>query len=125
RDLLRFGVLSPREGRALERAYGFLLRVRTELHHLANRRQDGLSFEHQELIANTLGYLRGDFSDHDKRKQGVERFMRKYYFHARQIRVLSDLIVERATSHPQSHPAHAGRAPRGFKVWSGTLTVAD
>jgi [protein-PII] uridylyltransferase len=125
RDLLRFGVLSPREGRALDRAYGFLLRVRTELHHLANRRQDSLSFEYQELIANALGYVRGPFSEADKRKHGVERFMRKYYFHARQIRVLSDAIVERATSHPQAHPAHAALAPGGFKVWGGTLTVAE
>lgn len=125
RDLLRFGVLSPREGRALERAYGFLLRVRTELHHLAGRRQDSLSFEYQELIAKTLGYLRGDAGDHDKRKHAVERFMRKYYFHARQIRVLGQLIVERATSNPQAHPVHTARAPRGFKVWGGTLTVAE
>lgn len=125
RDLLRVGVLSPREGRELERAYGFLLRVRTELHLAAGRRQDILGFEYQELIAKTLGYLRGDPTDHDRRKVAVERFMRKYYFYARHIRHLAQLLIERATSHPQSHPAHAQRAPGGFKVWGGTLTVAE
>jgi [protein-PII] uridylyltransferase len=143
RDLLRFGVLSPREGRALERAYGFLLRVRTEIHLASGRRQDILSFEHQELIAQTLGYVRGQDRgarageavrpvdpspsgpDQDKKRHGVERFMRKYYYHARQIRVLARLIIERATSHPQSHPSSSIRAPGGFKIWGGTLTVAE
>src|SRR5687767_6327265 len=38
RDLLHIGVLSSREERAIERAYGFLLRVRAELHLAAKRR---------------------------------------------------------------------------------------
>src|SRR5262249_1575311 len=57
KDLLRIGELAPREEKTLERAYGFLMRVRIELHLAAGRRQDVLGFEYQERIAETLGYL--------------------------------------------------------------------
>ncbi|MCK6552472.1 [protein-PII] uridylyltransferase, partial [Myxococcota bacterium] len=124
-DLVRFGVLSPREGKALERAYGFLLRVRTELHLAAGRRQDVLGFEPQESIAKTLGYLRGDPRDHDAKKHGVERFMRAHYFHAWQLRHLSALVVERATSPAPAPAATPAPAPGGFVVANGTLTVAS
>lgn len=122
RDLLHVGVLSSREERAIERAYGFLLRVRSELHLAAGRRQDILSFEHQETIAEKLGFVKRP-EDRAGRKFGVERFMRAYYFSARQLRIQAQSIVERATSHRvrRAIPQHA---PGGFKLWHGMLTVA-
>lgn len=101
RDLLANGVLAVREASALERAYGFLLRVRIEMHLAANRRQDTLIFELQERIAVTLGYLRTeDAEDYDKKKYGVERFMRAYYFHAQHIVRYARNIIDRATAAP-------------------------
>lgn len=126
-DLLKIGVLSPRELRALERAFGFLLRVRAELHFASKRRRDGLGFEYQEAIAATLGYVRpgGERNEQARRRHGTERFMRAYYFHARHNRRISQLIVERATSHPVKRPARATSAPGGFKTFAGMLTVAE
>jgi [protein-PII] uridylyltransferase len=125
RELVRLGVLSSREGGVLERAYGFLLRVRTELHFLARRRQDHLRFEYQEQIAPILGYVDPTETDADKRTHGVERFMRAYYFHARQLAHHAGLLVERATSHRRRKAVQAMAAPGGFKEWDGKLTVTD
>lgn len=122
-ELLRLGVLSPEEHRTLRRAYDFLLRVRFELHRITRRRQDCLRFEHQERIAEILGYVARGEPDHDRRKHGVERFMRAYYYHARNIRVLGSAIVERATRGRPSRGKNGHPAPGGFRQWSGMLTV--
>lgn len=121
RELVRIGRLSSREGVAFDRAYGFLLRVRAELHFLAKRRQDHLRFEYQEQIAPALGYV-----DSKKNRQslGVERFMGAYYFAARQLRLHAGLVVERATSHNPRKAGPALPAPGGFKFWDGKLTVS-
>lgn len=124
-DLLRLGVLSSREGRSLLRAYGFLLRVRAELHLAAKRRQDNLQFIYQESIASRLGYLDADELDHDRRTHGVERFMRAYYFNANQLAIHSQLIIERATSHRPRRAMQAIAAPGDFKIWNGMLTVKE
>lgn len=124
-DLVRIGVLSSREAAALDRAYDFILRVRAELHLAAKRRQDNLQFVHQEAIAARLGYLDPRELDHDKRTHGVERFMRAYYFNAKQNEVHSQMIIERATSHRSRRVMEARPAPGGFKIWSQMLTVSQ
>ncbi len=122
-ELLRIGVLSNREERALSRAHAFLLRVRIELHLAARRRREGLGFEHQEAIAGILGMGAGSGARAVKR--ATERFMRAYYFHAQQHRLIAQQIVERATSHPMRRPARLAVAPGGFRTFGGMLTVAD
>ena len=116
------GALSPEEYKTLGRAYDFLLRVRFELHRLARRRQDHLRFEHQEKISEVLGYVSEGEQDHDRRKHGVERFMRGYYLQARRIRIVSSGIIERATKTPP-RTASLRNAPEGFKIFNGDLTI--
>ncbi|MBK8013261.1 MAG: [protein-PII] uridylyltransferase [Deltaproteobacteria bacterium] len=125
REILRIGVLSPIEARSLERAYSFLLRVRAQLHLVSGRRQDILGYEHQEPVARALGYVALSESQVDVRNHGVERFMRAYYFQARQIRGLAERVIERATSHTRRRPSYLQTTRGGFKVWEGTLTVAE
>ena len=124
RDLLRAGVLSSRETRTAERAYAFLLRVRTELHLTTGRRREGLGFDLQEAIAKTLGYPPTDDSQ-SSTKRRTERFMRAYYFHAGQNRRVAKLIIERATSHPPRRPATVIPTSGGFKTFGGMLTVGE
>lgn len=121
-DLVRIGVVSSREGRSLQRAYDFLLGVRTELHLASGRRRESLGFEYQEAIARTLGYMGAAAAE---KRHGTERFMRAYYFHARHCRRICQLIVERATSHPARRPRSAHPAPGGFKTFGGMLTVSE
>ena len=125
RELVRAGVLSSREGETLSKAYSFLLGVRRELHLAAGRKQENLRFEHQEQIAAVLSYHACEEADPDKKRHGVERFMRAYYFHAHQLRHHAERVIERATSHRRRRAVMASAAPGRFKIWDGRLTVAE
>jgi [protein-PII] uridylyltransferase len=87
-DLVRLGVFVPRELNGLLAAQAHLCRVRNQLHLLAARRSDRLSFDRQETIASRLGY-----GDH---VEGAERLMSEHYQHAQRICHARELIVGRA-----------------------------
>src|SRR5260370_16797805 len=55
-DLVRIGILVPREANEIGAACDFLWTVRNHLHHHAGRRSDRLTFEEQETIARAMGY---------------------------------------------------------------------
>lgn len=89
-DLLHFGLLTESEMEAYRAALDFLWRVRNELHLLAKRRQDQMSFELQEQIAASFGYPdRGPDAP-----LPVELFMSDYYRQARTIQNYSELAIE-------------------------------
>jgi [protein-PII] uridylyltransferase len=75
-------VLSPVDIRRLERAYDFLLRVRTALHLFGGRCTDVLSFDYQKETARALGVNRS------RRFSAPERLMRLYYIRARAVKEL-------------------------------------
>ncbi len=72
-------LLSETERRRLDRAYDFLLRVRTELHYLTKREVDTLNLIHQLPVATKLGYSQ------KSQLRRIEEFMRDYYRHSRDI----------------------------------------
>ena len=55
-DLVRLGVLVPREANEITAVNDFLWSVRNHLHHHAGRRSDRLTFEEQEVTAREMGY---------------------------------------------------------------------
>ena len=120
--LLKQGVLSQFEARTIERAYGFLLLVRAYLHAKAGRRQDVLRFDLQEEIAPSLGFWPRPTAK-DRRKAATERFMRAYYFHARQLALSCRTAVDRAAAHRRPHTTVLP-APGGFRLWNGQLNAA-
>lgn len=71
-------------GHALDR----LLRIRNELHDLAGKKTDTLTFEVQEAMAERLGYR-----THGK-SFAVERFMRSHYMHAQAASHLAEEMLE-------------------------------
>lgn len=83
------GGLTEAELIDLRAATEHLWSVRNELHLSARRRQDRLTFEDQESVANRLGYR-------DDQRLGVERFMQAHYRHARVVARLVDMMAERA-----------------------------
>ncbi len=70
-----------------EAALDFIWRVRNELHYLARRRADILSFDMQERVAKQLGYV--DVGRH----LAEEQFMRDYYRHARWIHECARIVI--------------------------------
>ena len=90
-ELVTQGLLSPREGRQLDEAYDFLMRVRNDLHYLVRSKvcSDVLTLELQPVVARNLGYPQTT----DTRR--LEAFMHDYYLHARNIFHLSETLTER------------------------------
>ena len=89
-DLVRLGVLLPRELDELTEAQRFLWEVRGRLHVRADRRSDRLTFDAQEELGRSLG----DASPNDPDAVAAERFMQRYYGHARAIARLVDRVLD-------------------------------
>jgi len=82
-------LLNEAERRQLDRAYDFLLRIRTELHYLNKRSADVIIMSQQLQIANKLNYPQKNLL------RRSEAFMRDYYQHARNIYSITELLSER------------------------------
>lgn len=121
-DLLHFGLLTESEMEAYREALDFLWRVRNELHLLAKRRQDQMSFELQEQIAAAFGYPDGGADA----PLPVELFMSDYYRHARTIRNYSELALEQCRARARRQPPPAAPAvvvEEGFRLAAGHLEI--
>jgi [protein-PII] uridylyltransferase len=145
-ELLARALLPEREIREMRRARDFIWRVRNEMHYLAGRKWDQLTFDVQPLVAKAMGYADSDGGS------AVEEFMRHYYLAAKTVLVAGDAIVDRCLE-PQTAmgwrmvpppaatigaerpvPVLRGQPARAseriidggeFKVFRGRLTVVD
>jgi [protein-PII] uridylyltransferase len=88
-EMLARALLPERDIREMRRARDFLWRARNEMHYLAGRKWDQLTFDVQPQIAKAMGYLDGEHGS------GVEEFMRHYYLAAKTVLVICDAIVDR------------------------------
>jgi len=88
-ELKQHDLVSDQEQRQLEKAYDFLLRVRTELHYHVNRANDALTKHLQPAIAHNLGYTERSPS------RRIEEFMRKVYTHSRNIYLITRTLEQR------------------------------
>lgn len=122
-ELMAKGVLSARDHAEIVAAQDFLWRVRNGLHFRSGQHLDQLTFEYQQAIAADLGY-RGEGP-----VQGVERFMRDYYLHARAVSRFSDDIVARCTEPTAPYRFFGllgGRTiRRGVRIAANELVVGD
>ena len=82
-------LLNESERRTLERAYDFLLRVRTDLHYITRRPTDSLTLYFQGQIADRFQYPQKNTL------RRSEAFMRDYYHHARAILLITDNFFQR------------------------------
>ncbi len=118
-DFLHLGLLTEREFDALNAGLDFLWRSRNELHLLSGRKNDQLSFELQEKIAQTFGY-----AEIEGAELPVERYMSDFYRHARAIRNHSSLIVEQCRQRVLGPRRRKMRAVEGgFRVVDGQLEI--
>src|SRR6266536_1219452 len=84
--------LSESDQRQIERAYDFLLRLRTDLHYMTGRATDILHLNIQEQIAKRLNY-----SPRNGQLRS-ETLMREYYEHTRNIFRVTERITEQFVS---------------------------
>ncbi len=82
-------LLTPTERKQLDRAYDFLLRIRTELHYQQKRSGDVLTLRLQGQIAGSFGY------QHRTILRRMEAFMRDYYEHTSLLYNLTNTLCNR------------------------------
>ena len=111
-----------------ETAFERLLDVRSELHRLAGRKEDRLSFDRQEAVAKALGY-----ADHE-RSSATEAFMQSLTQTMATVQRFLQLVVDRMPDRFHRTAEAVGavprreairRAPKGFRVRRGRLLFAD
>ena len=124
RELMKKGVITPKELRFFERSTEFLFRVRNELHYLSGRKNDQMTFDYQEKIATFMGFK--DTLHH----RAVEGFMRGYYIYARNISQFSKILIKKAFAGPGLGERLLHRISQrdigdGFKVFHNKVTVTS
>jgi [protein-PII] uridylyltransferase len=115
-------LLTDKEMALLESSMDFLLWVRNELHFETGRKTDQLTFDHQERIADLLGF---ETTEHSL---AVEAFMQQYYRHASDISHLSALMLSRLLKKPRKKfiwPTKKFRIDKDYIVAGGVLTVTN
>ncbi|HVH47008.1 MAG TPA: [protein-PII] uridylyltransferase, partial [Labilithrix sp.] len=135
-DLVRVGVIVPREAAEMARAEEFLWHVRNRLHAHAERKSDRLTFDQQEIIAIELGYARPETasfvhesdapppsSSAEARAEAAERFMQDYFGHARVVSRAREALLLRAMP-----PRRRGKPVEidlggGVRLFDGQVTL--
>jgi len=144
-DFLHFGLLTEGEMLEFREALDFLWRVRNELHQMAGRANDQMSFEVQEQVAEAIGY--GTMDDYSLLEEGldadegtlaelrfrpdnpdlpVERFMRDYYLHARAIKTHSELVIAQCAARAAGASGNASErveVEEGFRLANDHLEI--
>lgn len=87
--LVSQGVITAVQLDIFRRSRNFLWRLRNEIHYLTGRKNDHLTFDLQETAAHDFRYRN---STH---LLAVERFMKSYFLHARNIQEFSRIVTER------------------------------
>lgn len=117
------GLLNEHDKRSLEMSLDYLLWVRNELHYGSGRKNDQLTFDHQERIAGLLGF------QNTEKALAVESFMQQYYRHASNLNRCSGLILSRSMQKDEKKPffwpRKKVRIDKNFFIAGGLLSVSD
>jgi [protein-PII] uridylyltransferase len=120
-------LLTATERKHLDRAYDFLLRVRTELHYQQKRSGDVLTLRLQGQIAGSFGY------QHRTILRRMEAFMRDYYEHTSYLFNLANTLCSRLCGSGKTRRSHWAFLPSlathreeidGFVLENGELEAA-
>ncbi len=122
-ELVDAGLLTPKEYRQFNKAENFLWAVRINMHDIAKRAEERLTFDLQRELAERLGYqARAGIAP-------VERFMRHYFLVARQVGDLTGLFLshlEETYAESRMRLPSMRRSPKklhGFTTHRGKIGV--
>jgi len=124
-DLVAQGVFTEKEAATFEKAHDFLATVRCHLHYLAGRAEERLTFDVQLRLAERMSY-----TDHAG-TTGVERFMKHYYLHAKEVGDLTRIFCAALEAKHKRRPRLSlgrlldrRREVGDFVIKGGRITVA-
>ena len=92
-ELARKGLATPFEVRQIKRNEAQLRLIRARLHLIAGRREDRLVFDLQTALAESMGYSAGQPSDGKARARPSEALMRRYYWAAKAVTQLNQILM--------------------------------
>lgn len=130
-DLVRSGQFTEAEMKTFLEAENFLWATRCQLHMIAGRAMETLTFDHQVEVASRMGFV------DTEGQRAVERFMQTYFTYARQVGELTRIFLAALEAeHVKRRPSMArsllhrfslasGNAPEGYTLLNGRLDVAD
>ena len=116
-------LITEHDRKTLEASLDCLLWVRNELHFATGRKNDQLTFDHQERIASLLGF------ESNEKALAVEQFMQKYYKDASNVNHYSNLILSRSLhigdDRVFSCPKKKVRIDKNYCIAEGMLALKD
>lgn len=125
-DLVQAGVFTSDEYRQFDEAETFLHAVRNQLHLIAKRPMDQLTFDLQVEVAERLGFI-----DHSGRR-AVEHFMQFYFVHATRVGELTRIFLTALEEqHVKQEPAlqrffkRKRKTVAGYYIHRGRLNIDD
>jgi [protein-PII] uridylyltransferase len=119
-ELATMLLVTADEARLLVRAENFLRHVRIRLHHLANRREDRLLFEHQEGLAKSFAV------EATTTRRASEVLMQRYYRNAKLVSQLNTLVLLNLNVRIAPWPATAPQRIDGrFQILRDRLDIVD
>ena len=114
-SLEKIGLLSEEDRKVLSDSHDYLHRLRNQLHFLAGRKDDRLSFEFQEAMAEWSGVkAKGDILP-------VEVFMQEVYQHLQGIRTIHQNFFEHMAERGQKGEKHRELLEPGIYLVEGRL----
>ncbi len=114
-DLVEHNVFTRDEYKIFQKAEAFLWNVRCELHYIAGRAEERLSFDMQPELACRLG-----FTD-DNPRRAVEHFMRAYFLVAKDVGDLTRIFCAALEEqNKKRRPALSSLLPGFLKPRTGT-----
>lgn len=119
-ELVKLGVLLPREHQEIAAAEAFLWLVRSRLHVRADRRSDRLTFDAQEEIGRAMG----EASPHEPDAIAAERLMQRYYGHARTVERLVERVLDLCSPpRPRGRQMQQEVLAKGVRTFDGHATL--
>ena len=124
--LAQNGLATPFEVRQIQRNEALLLQIRARLHLLADRREDRLVFDLQNLVAESFGYSNSSSaSDPRQHVRASEGLMKRYYWAAKAVTQLNLILMMNIEErlNPNTHTPH--RINDRFNDKAGSVDVAS
>ena len=120
RYLISYNYLTEHEYRELIRGRNFLWKIRNALHFASGRAEDRLLFDYQRGIAQQFGYK-------DTTTLAVEKFMKRYYRTAGQIRLLNSTVLQQlsAVTKPKHQKHKVADLNRRFHIKNELIEIRN
>ncbi len=101
-DLAAKGLATALEVKQIKRNEAVLSLIRARLHLLAKRREDRLVFDLQHALADAFGYKAQSTPDGKHKQRASEVLMRQYYWAAKAVTQLNQLLLLNIEAHLQA-----------------------